>query len=131
MTRRISAVTIVVPNYDEAIAFYVGSAGFHVVEDTDMGNGKRWVLIAPSPDAQTPILIAQADGKKQTAAIGNQTGGRVGFFLHTDDFYTDFDRMTQSGVFFEEAPRDEPYGMVAIWRDPWGNRWDLLELKKS
>lgn len=128
MSRHISAVAIVVPDYDEGLAFYVGRAGFHLIEDTDMGAGKRWVLIAPSADAQTRILLAEAKGEKQRAAIGQQTGGRVGFFLHSDDFDADLRRMTNAGVEFEEPPRNEPYGKVAVWRDPWGNRWDLLHL---
>ena len=129
MSRHISAFAIVVPDYDEGIAFYVERAGFHLIEDTDMGGGKRWVLIAPSPDAETRILLAEAKGDAQTAAIGNQTGGRVGFFLHSDDFDADYGRMSDAGVTFDETPRIEPYGKVAVWRDPWGNRWDLLQLK--
>ena len=129
MNRHISALAIVVPNYDAGLEFYVGRAGFHLVEDTDMGNGKRWVRIAPSPDVETCVLLAEAKGDEQAAAIGNQTGGRVGFFLHTDDFDTDYDRMIAAGVTFAEVPRSEPYGKVAVWSDPWGNRWDLLQLK--
>ncbi|SHE76696.1 Uncharacterized conserved protein PhnB, glyoxalase superfamily [Litoreibacter ascidiaceicola] len=129
MSRHISAFAIVVPSYDDGIAFYVKRAGFSLIEDTNMGDGKRWVLIAPSPDAETRILLAEAKGDTQVAAIGNQTGGRVGFFLHSDDFDADFQQMSAAGVIFEEAPRDEPYGKVAVWRDPWGNRWDLLQLK--
>lgn len=128
MSRHISAFAIVVPDYDAGIEFYVGRAGFHLLEDTDMGDGKRWVLIAPAPEAETRILLAQAKGDAQTAAIGNQTGGRVGFFLHTDCFEDDYARLTKANVHFEEPPRDEPYGKVAVWNDPWGNRWDLLQL---
>jgi len=129
MSRHLSACVIVVPDYDAGLAFYVERAGFHQIEDTDMGGGKRWVLIAPSPDAQTRILLAEAKGDAQLAAAGNQIGGRVGFFLHSDDFDADFVRMSDASVTFEETPRDEPYGKVAVWRDPWGNRWDLLQLK--
>lgn len=128
MSRRISAFSILVPTYDEGLDFYVSRLGFHLIEDTDMGAGKRWVLIAPSPDSETRILLAQASGDAQIAAIGAQTGGRVGFFLNTDDFDADHAQMLAAGVTFEEAPRVEPYGKVAVWRDPWGNRWDLLQL---
>ncbi|SFR49366.1 VOC family protein [Litoreibacter janthinus] len=131
MSSFLSAVAIVVPDYDAGIAFYVNRVGFQLIEDTDMGGGKRWVLVSPSPSAQTRILLARASGETQQAAIGQQTGGRVGFFLHSDDFEADHARMTDAGVIFEEAPRYEPYGTVAVWRDPWGNRWDLLELKRK
>ena len=121
------AFTIVVPDYDAGLAFYVGRLGFELRADTDLGGGKRWVMVAP-PGAQTAILLAQADGPDQTAAIGNQSGGRVGFFLHSDDFATDHARMLAVGVQFDEEPRHEPYGSVAVWSDPFGNRWDLLQL---
>ena len=123
----IHAVTIVVPDYDAGLAFYVNVLGFEKRADTDMGDGKRWVMVAP-PGGQTAILLAKASGADQTAAIGQQTGGRVGFFLMSDDFAADHARMTAAGVTFEEAPRHEAYGSVAVWRDPFGNRWDLLQL---
>ncbi len=126
MTRRIAAVALVVPDYDEAIAFYVGTLGFELLSDTDLGGGKRWVTVAP-PGAQTALLIARAIDEDQRKAIGRQTGGRVGFFLETDDFQRDHDAMRDAGVHFEEPPRAEPYGRVAVWRDPFGNRWDLIE----
>jgi catechol 2,3-dioxygenase-like lactoylglutathione lyase family enzyme len=125
VTARIAAVALVVPDYDAAIAFYVGAIGFELRSDEDMGGGKRWVTVAP-PGADTAILLARAVNARQHAAIGNQTGGRVGFFLHTDDFDRDHARMRAAGVVFDEAPRDEPYGRVAVWRDPFGNRWDLI-----
>jgi catechol 2,3-dioxygenase-like lactoylglutathione lyase family enzyme len=128
VSRHISAFALVVPDYDAGIDFYVNRAGFRLVEDTDLGAGKRWVLIAPSPDVETRILLAKADSVEQTQAIGNQTGGRVGFFLHTDDFEADYDSLSAAGVEFEELPREEPYGKVAVWSDPWGNRWDLMQL---
>lgn len=121
------AVTILVPEYEAGIAFYVGVLGFELRADTDMGAGRRWVMVAP-PGGQTAILLARADGPAQTAAIGQQTGGRVGFFLHSDDFAADHARMRAAGVRFEEDPRLEPYGSVAVWSDPFGNRWDLLQL---
>jgi catechol 2,3-dioxygenase-like lactoylglutathione lyase family enzyme len=125
VTARIAAVALVVPDYDAAIAFYVDAIGFELRSDEDMGGGKRWVTVAP-PGADTAILLARAVNSRQRAAIGNQAGGRVGFFLHTDDFDRDHARMRAAGVVFEEAPRDEPYGRVAVWRDPFGNRWDLI-----
>jgi catechol 2,3-dioxygenase-like lactoylglutathione lyase family enzyme len=121
------AFTIVVPDYDAGISFYVGVLGFELRSDTDLGGGKRWVMVAPK-GGQTAILLARADTPDQTAAIGHQTGGRVGFFLYSDDFIADHARMVAAGVHFEEQPRFEPYGAVAVWSDPFGNRWDLLQL---
>ncbi|MDO6730392.1 VOC family protein [Marinovum sp. 2_MG-2023] len=126
MSRHICLVALVVPDYDAAIAFYVDAVGFDLLEDSDLGGGKRWVRIAPK-GAQTAILLARAVDDQQQAAVGNQTGGRVGFFLQTDDFAADHTRMTRAGVTFEEPPRDESYGRVAVWRDPFGNRWDLIQ----
>lgn len=128
MAQHISAFALVVPDYDVAIAFYVDTLGFDLIEDTQQSPTKRWVLVAPK-GTQTRILLAKADKPEQRAAIGNQTGGRVGFFLNTDDFAFDYERMKTAGVFFEEAPRHESYGSVAVFRDPFGNRWDLLQLK--
>jgi len=128
MTQTIAIFTIVVPDYDEGIAFYVGKLGFELLEDTPRGPGKRWVRVAPA-GAATAILLAQADGPAQEAAIGNQTGGRVGFFLHTDDFARDYAAMNASGVVFKEQPRHEVYGSVVVFQDPWGNLWDLIEPK--
>ena len=122
--------TIVVPEYDAGIGFYVGVLGFELRADVALGDGKRWVMVAP-PGGQTAILLARAEGPDQAAAIGFQTGGRVGFFLHTGDFTADHARMVAAGVKFEEAPRHEPYGTVAVWVDPFGNRWDLLQLKTA
>ncbi len=129
MAQHISAFALVVPDYDAGIAFYVGKLGFDLIEDTKQSETKRWVLIAPK-GAQTRILLAKADGADQLAAIGNQTGGRVGFFLNTDDFASDYERMKTAGVEFEEEPRHESYGSVAVFRDPFGNRWDLLQLAR-
>ena len=112
-----------------ALDFYVGTLGFELVQDTDLGGGKRWVLIAPPGAAETHILLARAVDEAQTASIGHQAGGRVFLFLHTDDFARDHARMVAAGVTFEEEPRTEPYGTVAVWRDPFGTRWDLLQLK--
>jgi catechol 2,3-dioxygenase-like lactoylglutathione lyase family enzyme len=119
-------VTLVVRDYDEAIRFYVDAVGFTLREDTDLGGGKRWVVVAP-PDGGTGLLLAKASGPEQEARVGDQTGGRVGFFLETDDFAADHARMTASGVHFLEPPRHEPYATVAVFEDLYGNRWDLLQ----
>ena len=127
MTARLALVTLVVPDYDEAIAFYTGALGFELRADTPLGDGKRWVVVAPAGATESALLLAVADGPAQLARIGDQTGGRVGFFLHTDDFAGDHARMRAAGVEFLESPREEPYGIVAVFRDPYGNRWDLLQ----
>lgn len=127
MSARLHAVALVVPDYDTAIAFYTGPLDFDLVQDTDLGKDKRWVLVRPK-GGDTALLLARAINDDQRAAIGNQTGGRVGFFLQTGDFAADHARMTAAGVTFEEPPRHEPYGTVAVFRDPFGNRWDLLQL---
>lgn len=125
MPNRISMFALLVPDYDEALAFFT-KIGFACREDTDLGNKKRWVRIAPH-GAETEILLARAVGEQQQAAIGAQGGGRVWLFLETEDFDTDHARMTAAGVTFEAPPRAEPYGRVAVWSDPWGNRWDLIQ----
>lgn len=125
----ISLVSLVVDDYDRAIAFFVGVLGFELVEDspslTDDGREKRWVVVRPG-GAGTGLLLAKADGDDQRAAVGNQTGGRVGFFLQVDDFDGQYRRMVQAGVEFLGEPRSEPYGRVVVFRDLAGNRWDLL-----
>lgn len=128
MSTFISAITLVVPDYDAAIAFYVDVLGFELLEDTDLGGRKRWVKVAPA-GGQTTILLAQADGDAQSAAIGNQTGGRVSFFLQTDNFGQDYQYFVANGVHFLEEPREEPYGIVVVFSDPFGNLWDLIEPK--
>ena len=124
MPARISAIALVVPDYDAAIDFYVGKLGFRLAEDVDQGH-KRWVTVEPSGGG-TRLVLARADGPAQIAAVGAQAGGRVFLFLHTDDFARDHGAMLAAGVVFEEEPRHEPYGSVAVWRDPFGNRWDLI-----
>lgn len=121
---RIAALALVVPDYDAAIEFYVAKLGFRLVSDIDQCR-KRWVTVEP-PGGGTRLLLARADGATQAAAIGNQAGGRVFLFLETDDFARDHTAMRAAGVEFEEAPRHETYGSVAVWRDPFGNRWDLV-----
>lgn len=123
-------VTLVVRDYDEALAFYRDALGFALLEDTPLTgdpDGKRWVVLAPPGARETGLLLARAAGPGQSARVGDQTGGRVGLFLHTDDFARDHARMRAAGVEFEEAPRREPYGTVAVFRDLYGNRWDLLQ----
>ncbi|WP_282046001.1 VOC family protein [Roseibium album] len=127
MKQIIGAVTLVVPDYDAAISFYVEKLGFDLVEDTKLSANKRWVLVAPKGSTETRILLALADGDQQIAAIGNQTGGRVCLFLHTDDFDRDHQAMKSKSVTFLETPRVEPYGKVAVFEDPFGNKWDLIE----
>ncbi|MEV8366530.1 VOC family protein [Streptomyces niveus] len=122
----IALVTLVVRDYDEAIAFYTESLGFDLVEDTDRGDGSRWVVVRP-PGGEGALLLARAADDAQRASVGAQTGGRVGFFLHTDDFARDHARMLAAGVRFLEDPRHEPYGSVAVFEDLYGNRWDLLQ----
>lgn len=126
---RLELITIIVDDYDPAIHFFVDVLGFELVEDspavTNDGRPKRWVTVRP-PGASTGILLARADGEHQTAAVGNQVAGRVGFFLHVDDFDAAYERMAAAGVEFVTAPRTEPYGRFAVFLDIAGNRWDLL-----
>jgi catechol 2,3-dioxygenase-like lactoylglutathione lyase family enzyme len=127
MNRRLGAISLLVRDYDEAIAWYQRCLGFEVIDDTALGGGKRWVLIAPERAAATPLLLAQAATPEQAQRVGDQTGGRVFLFLHTDDFARDHARMTAEGVRFLEAPRHEAYGSVAVFADLYGNKWDLLQ----
>lgn len=127
MSQGLFAVALVVPDYDTAIAFYVGTLGFTLDQDEDLGSGKRWVRVTPPGAASGSLILARASSPEQSAAIGRQAGGRVGFFLSTGDFDRDHARMLSRGVTFEEAPRREAYGTVAVWRDPFGNRWDLVQ----
>ena len=118
---RIFQFAITVRDYDEAIAFYVGKVGFDLVEDTDMGGGKRWVVVRP-PGSDAGLLLAKSE-----RGVGDQAGGRVFLFLETDDFGRDQGRMAAAGVRFLEAPRHEPYGTVAVFEDLYGNKWDLIQ----
>lgn len=127
MSQSIATVSLVVADYDEAIAFYRDKLGFVLVTDTDMGGGKRWVLVAPPGRSGAQLLLARADGEAQRAAIGNQGGGRVMFFLNTTDFDRDHAAMLARGVRFLEAPRHEAYGSVAVFEDLYGNKWDLIQ----
>ncbi|MDB5495680.1 MAG: extradiol dioxygenase [Phenylobacterium sp.] len=123
---RISLTALLVADYDAAIDFYVAKCGFELIEDTDQGGGKRWVVVRPK-GGDTGLLLAKASGEAQAARVGDQTGGRVFLFLETDDFARDHAAMTAAGVRFLEAPRHEPYGSVAVFEDLYGNRWDLIE----
>ena len=126
-SRRLGLATLVVRDYDEAIAFFVDVLGFRLVEDRDVpAQGKRWVVVAPEGGAG--LLLARASTPEQASRIGDQTGGRVGFFLETDDFARDFATYRARGVEFVREPTTEPYGTVAVFLDLYGNRWDLLEL---
>jgi len=126
MKQRLAQVAIVVRDYDEAIAWYTRCLGWRLVEDTDLGQGKRWVVIRPPGEEGMGLLLARAAKPEQEAAIGNQTGGRVFLFLHSDDFQRDFERMRQEGVTFLTEPRVESYGTVAVFVDLYGNKWDLI-----
>ncbi len=123
---RLATITLVVPDYDDALAFFVDGLGWTCLADVDQG-AKRWVTVAPDATSGAVLLLARASDAPQSEAIGNQTGGRVAFFLETDDFDTEVARIEVAGGTFLEPPRDEPYGRVAQWRDPWGNLWDLLQ----
>jgi len=129
MDRRIALTTLVVADYDEAIAWYTGALGFSLLQDIDQGD-KRWVVVGPADGNAAALLLARASNDEQRARIGNQTGGRVGFFLNTDDFWRDHAAMTARGVVFLETPREEVYATVAVFRDLYGNTWDLLEPKQ-
>jgi catechol 2,3-dioxygenase-like lactoylglutathione lyase family enzyme len=120
-------VTLVVSDYDTAIGFYRDALGFTLVEDNGLDDDKRWVVVRPPGQSGASLLIAKAADAAQTACIGNQAGGRVGFFLKTDDFARDHAAYTAKGVNFDEEPRHEVYGTVAVFRDPFGNRWDLIQ----
>lgn len=122
-------ITLLVHDYDEAIRFFVDALGFMLVADDHMGNGKRRVVVSPGVAAQTGLLLARAASDTQAAAIGSQAGGRVAFFLYTDDFAASYEHMSAAGVTFCEEPRHETYGSVVVFEDISGNRWDLLQPK--
>lgn len=130
MKQAIAHVALLVRDYDEAIAFYTRKLRFTVLEDIALGGGKRWVLVAPPGSEGACLLLARAATPAQERRVGDQTGGRVFLFLTTDDFRRDYCDMRSRGVEFEEEPREEDYGTVAVFRDLYGNRWDLLELRR-
>jgi catechol 2,3-dioxygenase-like lactoylglutathione lyase family enzyme len=128
MKQSIALVSLVVPDYDDAIAFYVGVLGFRLVEDSPMPEqNKRWVVVEPPGSNGTKLLLARAGTAEQATRVGNQTGGRVFLFLHTDDFERDYRAFKCKGVEFVRERSEEAYGTVAVFRDPWGNLWDLLQ----
>jgi catechol 2,3-dioxygenase-like lactoylglutathione lyase family enzyme len=131
MGQTIGLVALVVRDYDEAIAFYTHTLGFELIEDTELGVGKRWVIVRPRGSIGTSLLLAKAVTPEQESRIGNQTGGRVFLFLRTDDCRRDYHDLRARGVVFSDAPRREPYGTVAVFVDFYGNRWDLLELNEG
>ena len=126
MAQSLAHVTFLVREYDEAITFFTEKLGFLLVEDSPQPDGKRWVLVRPAASSSACLLLAQASNPAQIARIGKQTADRVGFFLHTDDFWRDYNSMHSRGVNFLELPREESYGTVAVFADLYGNRWDLL-----
>ncbi len=130
MTTRVATVALIVPDYDDAIAFFRETLGFVLVSDTTLGVGKRWVVVAPAGCNGAHLLLARAEGEEQRASIGQQGGGRVFLFLETDDFWSDHRLFSARGLHFIEKPRLEPYGTVAVFQDPFGNKWDLIEPKK-
>lgn len=123
---RLAFATLLVRDYDEAIAWFVGRLGFELVEDVPQG-GKRWVTVRPGAQGGAGLLLARADGASQQDAVGAQAGDRVAFFLQSEDFAADHARFLANGVRFREEPRIEPYGTVAVFEDLYGNRWDLIE----
>jgi catechol 2,3-dioxygenase-like lactoylglutathione lyase family enzyme len=127
---RLANVALVVRDYDEAIDWFTQTLGFSLAEDTDLGGGKRWVRVM-APGGGSDLLLAKAITPDQSAAIGNAGGGRVCFFLHSDDFWRDFEVMKTKGVTFTEEPRDEPYGWVVVFLDLYGNKWDLVGLTQE
>ena len=122
-------ITVVVDNYDAAIDYYTRALGFTLIEDTKMSETKRWVVVAPDANQGAALLLAQAASPEQSAAIGNQSGGRVMFFLYTDNFDRDYARMEEHNVAFTEEPRHEEFGKVVVFADKYGNKWDFIERK--
>jgi catechol 2,3-dioxygenase-like lactoylglutathione lyase family enzyme len=131
MKQYIAHVALVVDDYDKAIDFYCGQLNFRLIEDTALSEEKRWVLVAPPGARECCLLLAKAANEQQTESIGNQTGGRVGFFLFTDDFWRDYHAMNAKQIEFVRPPKEEIYGTVAVFKDPFGNLWDLLQANKN
>ncbi len=129
--QQIGNIALVVENYDDAIEFYTQKLQFTLVEDTDLGGGKRWVQVSPPNSSGTNLLLAQASTPEQMQAVGNQTGGRVFLFLQTNDFWRDYELMKTNGIVFNEEPRVEEYGTVVVFQDLYGNKWDLLQLNRA
>jgi catechol 2,3-dioxygenase-like lactoylglutathione lyase family enzyme len=130
MNQHIAHIALVVDDYDEAIQFYTKKLNFILKEDTVLGATKRWVIIRPPGSGGCNLLLAQASTEEQKTRVGNQTGGRVFLFLHTDDIHRDYKNMIEQGIVFERTPAVEPYGTVAVFKDLYGNLWDLIEPAK-
>lgn len=126
MNQRLAHIALVVQDYDEAIAFYTQKLGFELLEDTALSETKRWVLVKPRGDGECCLLLAQAANDEQRSRVGNQTGGRVFLFLHTDDFWRDYHKLVENGIVFVREPAVEAYGTVAVFKDLYGNLWDLI-----
>jgi catechol 2,3-dioxygenase-like lactoylglutathione lyase family enzyme len=127
MTHSVGAFTLLVPAYDEGLTFFRDTLGFTIVEDSALADGKRWVVVAPAGGAGARIVLAVPSDDRQRARVGDQTGGRVAYFLQTDDFHRDYQALKARGLRFLESPRREPYGTVAVFSDPWGAKWDLIQ----
>lgn len=123
----LSRISLVVRDYDEAIAYFTQVLGFALLEDSPREDGKRWVVVAPDPEQGAALLLARAATPEQRASVGRQTGSRVFLFLHTDDFRRDYEQLRSRGVAFSESPREEPYGTVVVFEDLYGNKWDLVQ----
>lgn len=131
MKQRLAHITLLVNDYDEAIDFYTGKFNFELVEDTRLSESKRWVIVKPKGTNSSGLLLAKADGEEQKSMVGNQSGGRVFLFLHTDDFERDFQNLKEKEVKIIRAPKKEVYGTVAVFEDIYGNHWDLVEPKNK
>lgn len=130
MPQYLGSLALLVRDYDEAIVWFTQKLGFQLLEDTPLSDEKRWVRVAPPGATETSLLLARAVGSEQQAAVGRQSGGRVFLFLHTDDFWRDYEAFRARGVRFREEPRAEAYGTVAVFEDLYGNAWDLIEAKE-
>jgi len=130
MNQYLAHIALVVKEYDEAIDFYCNKLGFELKEDTVMSETKRWVIVQPKGEGSCSLLLARAVGDEQQSRIGNQTGGRVFLFLYTDDFWRDYNNYTSKGIEFVREPKEEAYGTVSVFKDLYGNLWDLIEPKK-
>ena len=131
MNQTIGYISLIIRDYDQARDYYSQVLGFEVIEDTDLGEGKRWLLVKPNGSEGTCIVLAEAQSEEEKQLVGNQGANRVWLFLHTDNFQRDYDTYTSRGVTFLEKPRHEPYGTVAVFQDKFGNKWDLLELNQG
>ncbi|MBL7973955.1 MAG: VOC family protein [Candidatus Kapabacteria bacterium] len=129
MKQRIAHIALVVQDYDEAITYYTNTLDFVLLEDTKLSEHKRWVVIAPQGSNECSLLLAKAANEQQANSIGNQTGGRVFLFLHTDDFWRDYNKLIERNVYFVNPPTEQEYGTVAVFKDLYGNLWDLIEPK--